>query len=111
MFACCALQALGKKQPYGGASNCVVSHAYSYPFGESLGAMLSYSRTRENSHSANGEPQADHEAYFWFDPISLNQHANGTLAFETLCDTFGYQIRGIGEVRLRSRLVFLPRCA
>jgi uncharacterized protein with PIN domain len=71
-----------------GPATVFFSHAYNFPLGVSLLAMLRHARAN---------PKQDHR--FWYDPMSLNQHTGGQVVpFATLRDGFSDQIRGIGEV-------------
>lgn len=71
-----------------GKTTVFFSHAYSYPLRVSLEAMLRYARAHP-----------DKEHFYWYDPVSLNQHHGGSVVpFETLHDGFSAQITDIGEV-------------
>ena len=73
-----------------GKATVFVSHAYSYVVADTFEVMLRYAETHP-------------DAYFWFDPFSLNQHSNsGVVDTATLEHAFGDNIRSIGSTLIVS---------
>jgi tetratricopeptide (TPR) repeat protein len=78
-----------------GAPTVFLSHAWSYKFRDVIGALRSY---------VAGLPAGAPNPFFWFDCLSIDEHATQTLPQEWWSTTFQDAIRGIG----RTLMVLAP---